>query len=259
MARVTVNNDGTVSYTHDGSATTSDSFSYTIEDASGLVSNVGTVAITVTPANVAPVATADSATLAEGATATIDLAANDTDSDGTIDLTSIVVTQVPAHGTVTVNADGTVSYAHDGSEATTDSFAYTIKDNNGLVSAAATVSVTITAANDAPVAVDDSATVAEGGNVNVVLAGNDTDADSTIDLTSIVITQDPTHGTVTINGDGSVTYAHDGSDTTSDWFEYTIKDAEGLVSNVAVVAITVTPANDAPVAANDSATAEEGG
>src|SRR5258708_2884026 len=98
----------------------------------------------VTPVNDAPVAVNDQATVNEGALADINLAANDTDADGTIDLTSIVITQNAAHGNIVVNSDGTVSYTHDGSETTSDSFQYTIKDNNGLVSGTATVSVTVT-------------------------------------------------------------------------------------------------------------------
>ena len=217
------------------------------------------VSVTVTPINDAPVATNDSATVNEGESVTIDLAANDTDSDSTIDLTSIVVTQQPANGTVTVNADGTVSYAHDGSATTTDSFSYTIKDASGLVSNAATVTLTITTANDAPVAVADAATVNEGASITIDLAVNDTDSDGTIDLTSIVITQQPASGTVTVNADGTVSYTHDGSETTSDSFAYTIKDNNGLASAAATVNVTVTPVNDAPVAGNDAATLVVGG
>jgi VCBS repeat-containing protein len=256
---VTVNNNGTVSYTHNGSNTTTDSFQYTIKDNSGATSNVATVSITVTPVNDAPIAVADSATVAEGATASINLATNDTDSDGTIDLTSIVITQNPANGSVTVNNNGTVSYTHNGSNTTTDSFQYTIKDNNGATSNVATVSITITAVNDAPVAVADSSTVAEGGTISINLATNDTDSDGTIDLTSIMITQNPANGSITVNNDGTVSYTHNGSNTTSDSFQYTIEDNTGAVSNVATVSITVTPVNDAPVAVADNSTVAEGG
>ncbi|MGI8980410.1 MAG: tandem-95 repeat protein, partial [Pirellulaceae bacterium] len=255
---VTDNNDGTVTYTHNGSAATSDSFRYTIQDDSGAVSGTATVNITITPVNDAPVAVNDTATLAEGATASIPVSSNDTDVDGTIDPTSIVVTQNPANGSVVVNANGSVSYTHNGSDTTADSFRYTIKDNTGATSGTATVTITVTPANDAPVAVNDAATVAEGAAANVPVSTNDTDADGTINPASIVITQVPANGTAVPNANGTVTYTHNGSETTTDTFRYTINDNTGAVSNTATVTITVTPANDAPVAVNDAATVAEG-
>jgi hypothetical protein len=70
---------------------------------------LATVSLTVTPVNDAPVATGDSATVAEGAATTIDLAANDTDADDGIDPASIQIVSGPASGSVVVNADGTVT------------------------------------------------------------------------------------------------------------------------------------------------------
>jgi VCBS repeat-containing protein len=255
---VTVNSNGTVTYTHNGSETTSDSFRYTIKDNLGAVSGTATVAITVTPVNDAPVAVNDTATVAEGATLSIPVSTNDTDVDGTIDPTSIVITQNPGNGTVVVNANGSVSYTHNGSETTSDSFKYTIKDNSGAVSGTATVTITVTPVNDAPVAVNDTATLAEGATLAIPVSTNDTDADGTIDLTSIVITQNPANGSAVVNANGSVTYTHNGSETTSDSFRYTIKDNSGAVSGTATVSITVTPVNDTPVAVNDTATVAEG-
>jgi MYXO-CTERM domain-containing protein len=104
--------------------------------------------------------------------------------------------------------------------------------------------MTGTPVNDAPTAVDDAVTVAEGGQTSIPVAANDTDPDDSLNLGTVAIGTMPQHGTVTVNSDGTVTYQHDSSDTTSDSFTYTIKDGADAVSNVATVAITVTPVAD---------------
>ncbi|MFT3880015.1 MAG: Ig-like domain-containing protein [Gemmatales bacterium] len=256
---ITVNNDGTVTYHHDGSSSTSDSFTYTINDNTGAPSNEANVTITITAPNIPPVAFDDADSVAMNGSKKINLAGNDTDADGTIDLTSIVITQQPAHGTLVVNNDGTVTYTQDGTSATGDSFKYTIKDNTGAVSNEANVVINLLAGNTAPTAVDDGATLDEGTSKVIDLLGNDSDADGTLDPATLVITQAPTHGTLVLHADGTVTYTQDGSETTSDSFKYTVRDNLGTLSNEATVSITINPVNDAPIAGNDSATVDEGG
>src|SRR2546422_743266 len=137
-----------------------------------------TVSLTVTPVNDAPAASNDGATVAEGgtvtvrdSTATTELA-NDTDAEGNT-LTATKLSD-PAHGSVTLNADGTFSYSHDGSETSSDSFFFLMirrPPRSTLFparrSSDLTVSLTVTPVNDAPAASNDGATVAEGGTVTV--------------------------------------------------------------------------------------------
>lgn len=254
----TVNSNGSISYTHNGSNTTTDTIKYTIKDASGKTSNVATVNVTVTPVNDAPTAVADTATVSEGGSQTINVSTNDTDSDGTIDPATIVITTNPTNGSVTVNSNGSVSYTHNGSETTTDSFQYTIKDNNGLASAPVTVSITVTPVNDNPTAVADTGTVSEGGTTTINAASNDSDPEGALDLTSIVITTNPTNGSATVNSNGTISYTHNGGETTSDTFQYRIEDTANNQSNIVTVTITVTPVNDNPTAVADTATVNEG-
>jgi MYXO-CTERM domain-containing protein len=107
-----------------------------------------------------------------------------------------------------------------------------------------TKAFTGTGVNDAPVAVDDTGTVPEGAQVAVDVKANDTDVDDGVDPASVTIVTMPTHGTITVNGSGMATYVHDGTDTTTDSFTYTIKDMAGVVSNAATVTITITPVAD---------------
>ena len=95
--------DGTFTYTHDGSETVGDSFSYTIDDVSGATSNVASVTVTVNPVNDAPTAANDTAVVNEGASVVIDLSGNDTDPDNALDLASIVITSGPANGSLVDN------------------------------------------------------------------------------------------------------------------------------------------------------------
>ncbi|MFN9626739.1 MAG: beta strand repeat-containing protein, partial [Planctomycetota bacterium] len=257
---VTVGTDGNVTYQHNDSSTTSDSFAYTIKDVNGLTSSPASVTVTVTQTSNPPTAVADTISLAKGASATVNLANNDTAGTAAINRGSIVITTQPTNGTVTVGTDGNVTYQHNDSSTTSDSFAYTIKDVNGLVSAPASVSVTVAPANNqAPVTVNDTATVLEGGTTTISILANDTAPSGGFDLTSIVFTDLPIRGSIVKNADGTVTYTHSGNESTSDSFRYTVKGNNGVVSNEATVSITITPVNDPPVANNDSASVVEGG
>jgi len=254
-----LNANGTFTYVHDGSETTSDSFTYQASDGSAL-SNVATVSITITPVNDAPVANNDGPyTVAEGGTLNgTSVLTNDTDADS-LSLTAVLVSG-PAHASSFVlNADGTFTYVHDGSETPlTDSFTYQASDGSAL-SNVATVTITITPVNDAPVAVNDAYAVDEGDTLNgASVLGNDTDAENN-SLTAVLVSGPAHASSFVLNADGTFTYTHDGSETTTDSFTYRANDGSAL-SNVATVTITINPVNDAPVANNDGPyTVAEGG
>jgi len=91
-----------------------------------------------------------------------------------------------------------------------------------------------------PVANNDSDIVEKGGSVTTNVAANDTDRNYNINTASVAITSGPTSGSVVVNSDGTVTYTHDGSDTTSDSYSYTISDFTDRTSLPATVSISVT-------------------
>ena len=126
-------------------------------------------------------------------------------------------------------------------------------------SGSATFTLKVVEVNDAPVTVDDTATVDEGGDVSIpasTLLANDSDPEN--DALTITAVGSAVNGTITLSEDkATVTYAHDGSETTSGSFTYTVSD--GSAADTATVNVTVTPVNAAPVAVNDTATADEGG
>jgi VCBS repeat-containing protein len=255
----TLDADGSFAYVHDGSETTTDSFTYRVTNGSA-ISNVATVTITVTPVNDTPVATDGAYAIEEGGTLTISapgVLEDDSDPDDAT-LAAILVSG-PAYAAFALNANGSFTYVHDGSETTSDTFTYTANDGSAD-SNVATVTITIAPVADAPVAGDDSYSVSEGGTLTVAPAGviaNDTDPDSST-LTAILVSG-PAHATsFALQADGSFSYVHDGGETTSDSFTYRANDG-ALDSGTATVTITIAPQEDAPIANNDTYGVDEGG
>ena len=247
---VTNNGDGTITYSPAANYNGTDSFTYTVSDGNGGL-DTATVHVTVNPVNDAPVAVDDNAYTPEDTPVTVDVLANDSDVDGD----SLTVTHVstPAHGTAIDNGDGTVTYTPDLNYNGTDSFTYTISDGNGGTDSA-TVTILVNQTNDAPVAVDDSATTSEDSPVTVAVLSNDTDPDGD-DLTVTAVSS-PSHGTASINGDGTVTYTPSANFFGNDSFDYVASDGLGGL-DTATVFITVTPVNDPPVAVDDNLTTDE--
>ena len=248
---VTLNADGSFTYTPNADFNGSDSFTYKANDGA-LDSNVATVNITIGAVNDAPVAADDSYSTSEDTALTIAAAGvlgNDSDIDGDA-LTAIRVAG-PANGSVTLNADGSFTYTPNADFNGSDSFTYKANDGT-LDSNVAIVDITVGAVNDAPVAADDSYSTSEDTALTIAAAGvlaNDRDIDG--DPLTAVQVVGPTNGSVTLNADGSFTYAPNANFNGSDSFTYKANDG-ALDSNVAMVNITANPVNDAPVASDDS-------
>ena len=168
----------------------------------------------------------------------------------------------PTVGTAVVQEDGTVFYiAPLDAEETTDTFRYSVTDAGGA-SAEATVVVTVTPANSAPVTEDDSATVLAGADVLINVLANDLDESIEIDAEivtiSIVDGSGPAVGIAVVQDDGTILYTVPADAIeTSDSFRYSVTDAQGE-SGEALVSITIDPANTAPFAEDDEVTVVAG-
>jgi len=187
------------------------------------------------------------------------------------------------YGSITIAADGSYRYdldpndpaviALNSSETLTDTFQYTVRDADGDTSIA-TITISITGANDFPIARADTNWVLDGvsgsdpsatGNVLQDIAhpgapfGTFADvADNDPDLEAITVTSAGTYvglyGTLVINANGSYTYtldedkpvvnALDSGQTLTESFAYTISD--GSLSVGSTLTITVFGTNDAP-------------
>ena len=242
---LTVNANGSFSYTPAADYAGGDSFSYRASDGT-LTSNVATVTLTVTAVNDAPTAAGDAYSTAEDTVLTVagpGVLGNDADPDGD-PLTAVLVTG-PSHGSLTLNANGSFSYTPAADYAGGDSFSYRASDGT-LTSNVATVTLTVTAVNDAPTAAGDAYSTAEDTVLTVAgpgVLGNDADPDGD-PLTAVLVTG-PSHGSLTVNANGSFSYTPAADFAGGDSFSYRASDGT-LTSNVATVTLTVTAVNDAP-------------
>ncbi|MFC7493159.1 MULTISPECIES: Ig-like domain-containing protein [unclassified Nocardioides] len=236
-----LNADGTGTYTPDAGycntrTATPDAFTYRLVPGG----STATVRVTVTCVDEAPTAVGDSATVAEDAPATvIAVRANDTDPDG--GPMAVASATQPAHGAVVVAADGAnVTYRPAADHCGADTFTYTLTPGDST----ATVEVTVTCVDDAPIAIDDTVTVSEDAAATAVdVLANDTDIDAGPKEVDSIVTP-PAHGTAVVTGGTGLTYTPAPDYCGSDEFTYRLNGGD-----TATVAVTVTCVNDAPVVA----------
>ncbi len=251
---LTLQTDGTFVYVPNAGFTGTDTFTYTAFD--GYVSsNVATVTINVT--NQPPVAVNDAYTLPKNVPSTIDAAngvishtpGTDSDSDG--DTLTAVVVAGTTHGILALNANGSFLYTPSTGYVGQDQFTYTVTD--GYVSSNI-ATVTLTIANQAPVAVNDAYTATGPLTVDAAsgVRANDSDADDLIGLVGVELVGNAQHGALTLLPTGGFTYVPATGFHGADSFTYRLNDgaATNNLSNVATVTITVGDA--APVAVDDA-------
>lgn len=244
---LTLNADGSFSYTPAANFNGSDSFTYKANDGAA-DSNVATVSISVTPVNDAPVATEPEVSTDEDTAVTIPIDDLGYDPDCLVsvsdpDCTGLKVEIIgePESGTAEVDDDGNVVYTPAPDFNGDDSFTYRVCDLSDPTlcsEGTATVSITVDAVNDPPVANDDVAYTDDDTPVTIDVLANDTDVDG--DTLSIVSVGDPDKGLAEIFTDGEsgyqqIKYTPPAGFTGSASFTYTISD--GNLTDSATVTV----------------------
>lgn len=228
-------------YTPALDATGADSFTFRVNDGSAN-SAAATVSLNINAVNDVPVA------IARSVSAVIDTALpitlTGTDADGS-PLTYAIVTP-PAHGSLSGTAPN-VTYNPAASYTGADSFTFRVNDGTAN-SVAATVSITVSAANTMPVATPKTVTTPEDTNVPIVLSGTDADGNT---LTYSVLTN-PTKGVLS-GTPPNLNYVPNANVNGSDSFTFRVNDGT-VNSAAATVSISISAVNDAPVAAAKSVT-----
>ena len=219
----------------------------------GLLSTEAIYPLTIVTVNDAPVVTAPVQTTKEDT----QLHANAYATDAEGDSVTFAKYTDPAHGTVTVSADGSYDYMPAKDYNGEDSFIILADDKQEENHVGyATVYITVKPDNDPPTAQDDSITIDEDTPTAVSVMANDKDEDVIYgDQISLLSVTAPAHGTAVIDGD-AIRYTPAENYNGTDSFNYTISDRDGK-TDTATVTITIRPVNDAPTGGDDTATVLE--
>ena len=215
----------------------SDSFTFKVSD-KRTDSEAATVSITVKAVNDAPTANDERVTTQEDRPVSIRLSGNDPDGDSL----NYSVVKGPSHGSLRGTAPK-LRYSPMANFNGSDSFTFKVSDETAD-SDAATVSITVTAANDPPSANDDSARTQEDTPIEAIdVLRNDTDVDDD-PLRTSAVTQGK-NGSVAINADNTLSYSPKANFCGTDSFTYTVSDGKGG-TDTATVNVKVEAVNDAP-------------
>jgi VCBS repeat-containing protein len=255
---LTLNANGSFTYTPNANFNGTDTFTYRANDGESNSADT-TVTITVTGENDAPTAANDSYTVGDGntltTTTTNGVLANDTDPEGNT-LTASLVTNVSS-GTLNLDQNGTFTYTP--ASGFTGNVTFTYRANDGTANSnTATVTIDVTDANQAPVAVANTYSTNENTTLNVTQANgvlaNDTDGDG--DTLTAELVSNVSSGTLNLASNGSFTYVPANGFSGNVSFTYRANDG-ATTSNTVTVTISVNSSNQAPVAVANSYTTNE--
>jgi len=230
-----------------------DSLEYSACDACG---NCDTVKVFLTLINRAPIASNDALTVAEDdPQGYVDVVANDVDPDGDALLVSII--QGAAFGSEWVVGDS-VGYTPNANFFGNDTVVYSVCDQlSPALCDTDTVFITVTPVNDAPVAINDTVTVNEDDvDAALIVLLNDSDLEN--DGLTVTILISSSNGSDTVSFGDSILYSPNLNYNGPDSIQYMVcDDGSPSACDTAMVYITVTPVNDAPVAVVDFFTVSE--
>ncbi|WP_331648373.1 tandem-95 repeat protein, partial [Piscinibacter sp.] len=233
---------------------------FTVTDDAGAVSAPASVALNVIAVDDAPLALADVATTLEDSPISGNVLVNDSDVDGpALSVSSFGVAGsqyaagasavLPGLGVFTIAADGSYSFTPvPNYSGAVPVVTYTATD--GTSSASTTLSLSVTAVNDAPVAADDLASTPINTPITITVLANDSDAEGDALSVSNAVLADPTQGTLTVNANGTLSFTPASNFAGTASISYTVTDSQGGSSSASV---TVNVGNNTPPTGADSA------
>jgi VCBS repeat-containing protein len=243
---------GAFTYYPDTDFSGTDSFTYYAKDIFSKSATPATVSLSVTPVDGTPTASNDSYSATEDTRLTISgpgVLANDSDPGGDT-LTALLVAE-PAHGTLTLNANGSFSYLPSTNYNGADSFTYRATDGHGN-SGIATATINIANVNDPPTVNAGDHYGLQDTLLNVAAPGVLTYAkDVDHDLLTAGLVNATQHGTLTLNTDGSFSYLPAAGYVGTDSFGFQVSDGQSL-SGLTSVLLHIEAFSDIPIAVDDT-------
>ena len=249
--------DGTVTFIAGPDFAGSDSFTYVVSDEDGTPSEPATVTIV---DESQPIATDDFITTMEDQPVLIRVLednGNGPDFDnGTLIAGTVEVFEPPLKGRISNLENGTILFTPRFNSSGVETFTYRVRDDQGIISDEATVTINIMPVADQPIASDDFITAIEDTPVMIdPLTNNGRQVDKAVDgdliASSVTVVEAPRHGQVFAQSDGRLLYLPNSGFLGSDTFTYTVADSYGTESDEATVHISVNPLNAKPQTADD--------
>jgi large repetitive protein len=243
------NMDGTWTYTPASNDDTNVTFNYTASDGEFTASS--TASLDLTPDNDAPEAVDDGPveTDEDVDLTAINVLGNDTDIDSAT--LSISGTPTALHGTVSVNADGTLKYSPNANYNGSDTITYVVSDGDktdtGSVAITVNPSPDLTAEDDVFSTDEDVALINKSFGDSTTSGG----------VLNYVLASEPSFGAVSFNLDGTFTYIPEKNRNGQDSFTYTVTDAASGESATKTVTFTVDPVADLVTSDEDVTTNED--
>lgn len=256
---LTLNGDGTFTYTPDPDFFGSDGFTYQASNGFA-ASAIVAVTFDVTAASDAPAAIGESYGMDEDTTLAVvapGVLANDLDVDGDA-LQAVLDAAGVSSGTLALNSDGSFSYTPVLNFTGIATFQYRATDGV-LFSDVVTVTIDVAEVADPAQTTADVYTVNEDETLSVIdpvqgVLGNDVDPGG-LTLTAVLV-DDVASGTLLLNGDGTFSYTPVANYHGADGFTYRAVSS-GAQSIVTSVAIAVDPVADAPTGLPDAYSLDE--
>jgi hypothetical protein len=205
-----------------------------------------------TTGNVAPIANPDAFSTSENIAASYNVMANDRYPDGTGVSGTVNISTQPQSGTITNILAGRVTYQPNPGFAGTDSFRYFVRDNLGITSNIATVTISVAQVNDAPTAQSFSVTMNQDTVLTIPMSSRVTDGDGSINWNTLEVSG-LTLGSAEIDSAArTIRYTPPEGYSGITQFEYRVADNESAFSPLATITVTVHDVNDPPVAVSDT-------
>jgi hypothetical protein len=259
---IVINSNGSYTYTPNPNFNGTDTIVVSICDAGlplpGVCVN-DTIVVTVTPVNDAPNANSDNVFVQVNTSTPLVVLSNDTDAEG-LNSGSVTIVTPPTNGTTIVDpVTGAITYSPNVGFIGSDTLIYQVCDNGSPVLCDTAIVIITVDVNYAPLANADSPATNEDTPIVINVLSNDTDPNNNIDPTSVVVVNTPSNGTVSVDPiTGAITYTPNTNYSGTDTLIYQVCDnGTPALCDTAMVVITVSPVNDAPIVDDEVVTTPE--